>query len=172
MKNSKIIALGGVLAGFSVLFQIVPVIFTELFTIVTIFSALSIYIACMLHPSVGLCSAAAAAVITLIISPHEGMFFICTNGITGLCLGLCSYYSISPTISILINSFALTTTLNILTVVFDINVFGVGIPLTFWLQTVCIFTFCTIYSFGYMHLAKFIYKRISGILAKRHIKIL
>lgn len=161
MKNSKFIVLGGILAVFSVLFQIMPVLFSELFAFVTIFSALPIYIISRKNPTAGLSSFITAGLLTFLISPHEGIFFIMTNGIIGLCLGLCKYNSISAIITVLINSFIITMTLNILIIFLGINVFGVGIPFSFWLQSALIIVFSIIYSFLYMRFAEFVYGRVS-----------
>jgi hypothetical protein len=164
MKTTKLIAIGGIMAVFSAFFQIIPVIFSELFTIATIFSTLPVYIVSRISPKTGVSTFAAASLLIFALSPHESLFFIFTNGIMGLCLGLCRYYSLTRIISVIVNSLALLITLNILITVFGINAFGTDIPLSFWVLSAAIFIFSLLYSLLYLLFAEFIYVRVKRFI--------
>ncbi len=55
--------------------------------IVSILSTIPIYIICRIDVLTGLIAYLAIGVMLLMISPHQMMFFICTNGLVGLSLG-------------------------------------------------------------------------------------
>jgi len=93
LLNIRHIAIGGFLVGLSITFQLIPVIFGELFVLVTIFSTLPIFIITRLNPKTGGVAFVVTAILVLSFNSHEGLFFIFTNGPVGLALGTLNYYS-------------------------------------------------------------------------------
>lgn len=64
----------------------------------------------------------------MFFSIHEGLLFLCTNGIVGLSLGICSFYINRKSIIWIISSVILTTVLSIVNYGIGIPVFGGWIP--------------------------------------------
>src|SRR5689334_8530576 len=112
----------------AVLFQITPVVFSEALVIMTILSAIPIYIICRLDPKLGLLGFVGAAFLIMLFSIHESMMFLFTNGVIGLSHGLCSYFIRKSLVIIIVTSLILTTTLTILNFIIGIPVFGFNLP--------------------------------------------
>lgn len=93
MNRTKLITTGGLLICLTVLFQIIPVILSELFVFATMVSALPIYIISRINPQTGVIAYSAAAVLIFSVSTHEALFFLCTNGPVGLSLGIFNHYT-------------------------------------------------------------------------------
>jgi len=120
--KTKNLVIGALLAVITAFFQVMPVLFSEVFLFLTIFSAAPIYIVSRINPKAGALSYLVAGMLVMFISTHEGLFFLCTNGIIGVSLGACSYYTNRKTIIFIISSIALTITLSIMN-------YGIGIPI-------------------------------------------
>lgn len=105
MNKTRIIVLGALLAALAALFQLIPYFFSEMLVLLTIFSGLPIYIISRIKPKVGVLSYIVASAIIIFFTLHEGLFFLCTNGIIGLSLGICNYYTKRKSIIWIISSF-------------------------------------------------------------------
>lgn len=161
MKNLRLLILGGILAGFAVIFQIIPVIFTEVLVILTIFSALPIYIISRANPKYGFISYIVSGLMILLFSYHESMIFVFTNGIVGLALGTCSYYTNRISSISLISSLLLTLSLIILNYIVGIPVFGGKIPGNMAIQFIIIILFSLLYCTIYLYFSKFMFKKLN-----------
>ena len=128
MSNTKIIVIGALFAVMAALFQLIPILLSEVFVFLTIFSAVPIYIVSRISPKAGVSSYFVASMLVMLLSVHEGIFFLCTNGVIGITLGICSYYTEMKAITWLSSSLMLTTTLSIMNYVIGIPVFGGKIP--------------------------------------------
>lgn len=159
------------MAGIAVLFQTVPAFFSEMFAVLTVFSALPLYFMCRLDSLAGINTFIAAAILIFIISPHEGILFIFTNGILGLSLGLCKKNIKDSFLTIIISSFILTASLCILSIPLGINVFFVHMPYGSFLQAITISIFCVIYCAIYSKLASYLFHRAFRFCKRKHLKI-
>ncbi|WP_097025457.1 hypothetical protein [Clostridium peptidivorans] len=157
MINTKTIAIGGLFAVIAALFQLMPTMFSEAFVFLTIFSALPIYIVSRIKPRAGVLSYFVAAMLTMFLSIHEGLFFLCTNGIVGISLGICSYYTKKKYIIWLLSSLMLTITLSIMNYGIGIPVFGTKIPGAMMIQIAIIFLFSMIYNILFYYFLRFIF---------------
>ena len=128
MLNTKTLIIGSLLAVIAALFQSVPVLFSEIFVLVTVFSAIPIYIVSRINPKAGILSYFVASIIVMLISTHEGLFFLCTNGIIGVSLGICNYYTKRKINIWFISSIILTAALSVMNYGIGIPVFATKIP--------------------------------------------
>jgi len=158
--KTKTLVIGSLLAVIAAFFQVMPVLFSEVFIFITIFSALPIYIVSRINPKAGVLSYLVASMLVMLISTHEGLFFLCTNGVIGVSLGIGRYYTNIKTISYIASSLALTTTLSIMNYGIGIPIFGPLIPGGLLIQIVLIFLVSSVYSIIYYHFSEFIFKII------------
>ncbi|WP_346887501.1 hypothetical protein [Clostridium sp. UBA1056] len=156
--NTKPIVIGALFAVIAALFQLIPTLLSETFIFLTIFSAVPIYIVSRVNPKAGILSYFVASMIIMILSVHEGLFFLCTNGIVGISLGICSCYKKSKTITWVLSSLMLTITLSIMNYGIGIPVFGSKIPGSLAIQIAIIFAVSTIYNIFYYYFSSFIFK--------------
>lgn len=132
--------------------------FSEIFVLLTLFSAVPIYIVSRINPKAGVLSYFVASLLVMLISTHEGIFFLCTNGIVGLSLGTCSYYTKKKILIWFISSLILTITLSFMNYVVGIPIFGAKIPGAMIIELVLIFVFSCVYNTIYYYFSNFIFK--------------
>lgn len=147
------------MAALAAILQAAPVFLTEAAVLLTIFSALPIYISARLNPVTGVLSYLAAFFVIMLLSSHEALFFLCTNGVVGLGLGCLRYVKQKRTVTILLNSIALTVSLSIMNYGIGIPVFGTAIPGGWQLQLLLLYLFSAVYSLIYLLFAEFICSR-------------
>lgn len=157
MMNAKTIVIGALFAVIAALFQLIPTLLSEVFVFLTVFSALPIYIVSRINPKAGTLSYFVAGMLILLLSIHEGLFFLCTNGIVGISLGVCSYYTKKKSIIWLLSSFILTITLSVMNYGIGIPVFGSKIPGAMMIQVAIIFLFSMIYNILLYYFLRFIF---------------
>lgn len=160
MNKTKIIVIGALMAAIAVIFQTLPILLSEVFIFLTVLSAVPIYIASRVKPVAGVLSFLVAAILMIFISTHEALFFICTNGIVGMSLGICRYIKLKKAIILLICPLALTISLSIMNYGIGIPVFGSKIPGAFLVQLLILFLFSLVYILIYLLFADFLYKRL------------
>jgi hypothetical protein len=160
MKHTKYIVIGALMATLAAIFQSLPIVLSEAFVILTILSAIPIYIASRLNPSSGVMSYLVAVIVISFLSTHEALFFMCSNGIVGVCLGICSHYHCKRWMALLLSSAVLTLTLSIMNYGIGIPVFGTRIPGMLLIQVLIIFAFSLIYNAIYQLFAGFLFKRL------------
>lgn len=163
MMDTKTVVIGALLAVIAAFFQAIPVLISEVFVILTVFSAAPIYIVSRLNPRAGVLSYFVASMIIMLISTHEGIFFLYTNGIIGVSLGVCSYYTKNKAFIWLISSFILTFTLSFMNYCIGIPVFGMKIPGVFIIQLSILFIFSAVYNIIYDYFSSFIFKLLKRI---------
>lgn len=161
MNNTKLLTYGGMMACMAALFQSLPIFLSEAFVILTLFSALPVYIACRISPKAGLVSLMAAFLLINLISTHEALFFICTNGPVGASLGCLDYYFKNKILIFSLASSILCLTLCVMNFVIGIPVFGTALPGPLFLQIILLLSFSFIYSLAYRSLCRFIYKYVN-----------
>jgi hypothetical protein len=157
MSKTKIVVIGALFAAIAALFQLIPILLSEVFVLLTIFSAVPIYIVSRINPKVGVLTYFVASMLIMLLSIHEGLFFLCTNGIIGISLGICSYYTKMKAITWFLSSLVLTVTLSIMNYGIGIPVFGSKIPGGIIIQIVIIFLFSTIYNIFYYYFSNYIF---------------
>ena len=160
--KTKTLVVGALLAVMAAFFQVMPVLFSEAFIIITIFSAVPIYIVSRINPKAGALSYFVAAMLVMLISTHEGLFFLCTNGIIGVSLGTCRYYTNKKTVIWAISTLALTITLSIMNYGIGVPVFGTIIPGAMIIQLAVLFMFSLVYNIIYYYFSDFIFKMLKG----------
>ena len=165
--KTKTLVIGALLAVIAAFFQVMPVLFSEVFIFVTIFSAVPIYIVSRINPKAGVLSYFVAGMLVMLISTHEALFFLCTNGIIGTSLGVCRYYTNRKTTIFIISSLALTITLSIMNYGIGIPVFSTKIPGGIMIQLFIIFLISSVYNIIYYYFSDSIFK----ILKKNNVFI-
>jgi hypothetical protein len=158
MSSTKRITVLVVLTFFTVLFQIIPVVFSHKYVLLTLFSALPIYLITRTSGPMGLVAFVAAGILIFGISSHEGLFFLFANGPVGLVLGLGEHFSKRDLTAAFLTAITLTITLSLLNFVIGIKVFGTSIPGSLGVQILIIFLFSFIYSVIYSYMAGFVYR--------------
>lgn len=162
--KTKTLVIGGLLAVVAALFQVMPALFSEVFVFLTIFSAVPIYIVSRINPKAGILSYIVAGLIIMMISAHEALFFLCTNGIVGISLGICSYYTNRKIFIFSISSLMLMITLSIMNYGLGIPVFGAKIPGVMVVQLLILLLFSLLYIVIYYYFTNLVYgifKRIN-----------
>lgn len=164
MHETKTVVLGGLLACMAVLFQILPLFLSEAFAVLTMFSAIPVYIICRINPRIGISSTMVSFFLISLFTTHEALFFICTNGPIGASLGCCSHITSNKKFIIPISSFILSCTLSIMNFIIGIPIFGAPLPGTLVIQILVILVFSFIYSCIYLHLSNFIFKELAKVI--------
>lgn len=167
MINTKIIVLGALCAALAAIFQLIPFFLTEILIFLTIFSSLPIYIVSRINPKVGVLTYIVASFIIMILSIHEGLFFLCTNGIIGISLGICQHYKTIKSITWLICSIVLTITLSIMNYGIGVPVFGSELPGTIIIQLGIIFLVSIFYNIFYYYFSTLNYNYL-----KKHLSLI
>jgi hypothetical protein len=152
------IAQGGLLICLAVVLQLLPASFGEVFVIVTIFSAIPIYILSRLNPKAGLIGYMIAAVLIFLFNAHEGMFFLFSNGVVGFSLGAFNYRFKSKVFISLLSGIVLTVSLLLVNFIIGIPVLGVNLPGNTIVQACILLFFSLLYCFIYLFLASFVYE--------------
>ena len=158
--GTRYIVIGGLLAIFTWLFQLLPVVFSEMFIFITVLSSIPVYIGSRIQPKIGAMIYVVAGFLISILSPHEGLFFFFTNGVVGLSLGIARYYTENKFYIGLISGSFLTISLGIMTYLLDILVFGTDIPGNISVQLIILFGFSFLYCSVFNIVSDFIYKRV------------
>lgn len=161
MSRTKLIVLGAFFTSLAVVFQLIPVLFSEVFVLTTMLSALPIYMIAKMNPQIGIAGYIAAAILISLFSVHEGLFFLCTNGVVGLALGGTHYYTNKKTIIFSVSSLCLTLALSIMTFIIGIPVFGFVIETGVLMQIFILLVFSLVYSIFYFYLANAVSKIIN-----------
>ncbi|MDR7871187.1 MAG: hypothetical protein RIN55_10025 [Tissierellaceae bacterium] len=157
MGSTKNIAIGALFAVIAALFQLMPFFFSEFFVFLTIFSAIPIYIVSRINPKSGVLSYFTACLLIITLSVHEGIFFLSTNGIIGLTLGICSYYMKRRVTIWTVGSIVLATTLIIMNYCIEIPILGIELPGSMIIQMGIIFTISIVSNILYYYFSDFIY---------------
>ena len=157
MISTKTIVIGALFAVIAALLQLTPLLFSEIFIFFTIFSAVPIYIVTRINPKAGVLSYFVAAMIISLLSTHEGLFFIFTNGIIGISLGICSYYTNKKLITWFLSSVILTITLCIMNFGIGIPVLGSKLPGIIIIQIAILFLVSALYNIFYLYFSNFIF---------------
>lgn len=161
MSSTKMLVTGAFMAAIASSFQLIPVLLSEAAVLLTMFSALPIYIAARCKPVTGILSYLTAAILIMLFSTHESLFFLCTNGMVGLSLGICCYYTQKKLIILMISSLVMTISLSIMNYVIGFPVFGTTLPGTYTIQFILIFLFSFVYNTIYYYFAGFLSRRIN-----------
>ena len=160
VMKTKMIVIGSLFATIAALFQLTPIFFSELFIFITIFSAIPIYVVSRINYKAGILSYFVASMIVMTLSVHEGLFFLCTNGIVGLSLGICSNYTKRKIIIWFVSALMLTASLSIMNYGIGIPVFGAKIPGAMAVQIGIIFLVSMVYNIFYYYITSFVFKNI------------
>lgn len=155
--NVRNVAQGGLLICLSSVLQLLPTSFGEIFIIVTIFSAIPLYILSRLNPKSGLLGYIIACILIFFFNAHEGMFFLFTNGVVGFSLGTFNNMLKSKFLISLFSGIALTLSLILVNFIIGIPVLGVNLPGNLLIQIIILMFFSLVYCFIYLLLANFIY---------------
>ena len=163
MSNTKLIVLSAFLVCLSAVFQLLPVAFSEVFVLTTIFSGVPIYIIAKLKVKIGIAAYIVSAILIMYVSVHEGLFFLCTNGAIGLSLGICHNRTDKKITINFISTMVLAAALCIMNFFIGIPVFGVKLPISIFIEIGIILVFSFIYSIFYF----FIIRLLVNFLNKR-----
>jgi len=161
MVKPKLIAIGGILTGLAVIFQITPVIFSEIVVFLTVLSALPVYVMTRVGSRAGAIVLAAVFILTMLFSVHEALFFICTNGPVGFGIGICHGRNLTAPLTALLTGLLLTLALSFMNYIIGIPVFGTDLPGQTIIQILIIFSFSVVYSFFYSYIASLTFRFIN-----------
>ncbi len=165
MNRTKIIFIGALMAAVATVFQSIPALLSESFALLTTLSAIPVYLAARTNPAAGALSYFTTAVLVLFVSSHEALFFLFTNGVVGVSLGICCYLKQKKINTLVICAFVLTIALCIINYGIGYPVLGVPVPGVIIVQLLILFLFSLIYNYIFLAFADFVYKKIkdSGI---------
>jgi len=161
LSNTKIIVVGAFLICLSVLFQLIPVVFSEALVLATIFSGVPIYIISKLKIKIGVAAYIVSAIIIMLVSVHEGVFFLCSNGAIGLSLGICHNRTDNKLAIYSISAVVLAAALSIMNFIIGIPIFGFRLPVSAFREIVIIFTFSFFYSIFYFFIIRLLVKLLN-----------
>lgn len=141
--------------------------FSQAFILLTIFSALPIYIMTKINPKIGITGYVTAAFLIFLVSAHGAMLFLCTNGIVGVALGGAHYYTNKKSIIIAVATVALTVTLSI---GLSVMTFIIGIPIMGFaakniVVDIGILMICSLlYNIAYFYMSNYVFKKVKRYL--------
>lgn len=161
MQETRKIVLGGLLACAAAFFQTLPVFLSEAFVILTLFSALPIYIICRISPKIGIASTIASFLLISLFSAHEALFFICTNAPVGISLGCSGHFAINKKSVVFISSITLACTLCVMNFIIGIPIFGTQLPGALLIQLLIIAAFSLVYTLIYLYFCNFIFNKLN-----------
>ncbi|MBP1755398.1 MAG: hypothetical protein H6Q59_1796 [Firmicutes bacterium] len=159
----RYLTLGAIFAALAAILQLVPFFFSEMFVLVTMLSAIPIYIISRMNPKAGIVAYFVSGFLIILFSFHEGLLFFCTNGIIGASLGSCYHYFQRKGIILLISTFLLTGALITVNYGIGIPVFGGDLPGTAILQLISLLVFSFLYNTFFFFFAGFLYRRLKRI---------
>lgn len=131
----------------------------EPMVIITIFSALPIYISTRLNIKGGIISYCTTALLLGFLSPHQMVFFAFTNGLIGISLGICHCKQLRHIATLIIPAILMTAGLWLTAVLLNI----MNVLFARW----WIFTICLIFCVGYTALCNFLLEKIYRLLQRR-----
>ncbi|HYF84202.1 MAG TPA: hypothetical protein VEB00_14375 [Clostridia bacterium] len=155
MLNKRKLVFCIMLAVLAAALQAVPRILGTAFAFAAILGGFPVYIAAGLNWALGIAVYLTAAYITSIINISEALFFVCTNGIIGLSLGILKnrfgsiYFAPAPSALIVISMLFAVNYL------FEISIFGYSALKTPIVQAFTLFLPLYIYCLIYLKLAMF-----------------
>lgn len=152
MNKTKLLVVGALMACIAALFQITPVYLSEAFVILTMFSAIPIFIIAWIKPKIGIAASLASFILISLLSIHEAMIFAFANAPVGIVLGCCSHYTNKKHFIVPIAATVQSCTLIILNFAIGIPIFGVSIPGAQIIQVLIIATFSLVYNFIYLYI--------------------
>jgi len=151
------------MAAFAVMFQIIPVLFTEVFAFVTSLSALPVYFMSRVHPRTGVMVFFVSAALVMTISIHEGLFFLVVNGPVGLSLGIFHRFTKTKTTAALAASGILTVSLSIVNYALNVPVFSPGLRTSTGLGILILFLFSVVYCSLYINVADLFFRKVNRL---------
>ncbi|MGE5632588.1 MAG: hypothetical protein ACM3TR_16075 [Caulobacteraceae bacterium] len=160
MFNTRILTLSGLLVGLAVIFQLIPGFFSEAFVFITILSGFPIYIITQLNRRLGFAAYIAVSIIVILVSVHEGIFFICTNGIIGFSMGFLRGKLRSKSAVSAWTAAAVVVMLFVLNYLIGINIFDYSILKSPVAQIISLFCFLFLYCVAYLNSAIRIYDTV------------
>jgi len=88
MNISKL-AVCSLMTALVITLEISVALLGESFVLLTVLSTIPIYIAVRTSSLYGVIAYFCTALLLFFVSPHQAMFFVCTNGLVGITLGVC-----------------------------------------------------------------------------------
>ncbi|HYF74959.1 MAG TPA: hypothetical protein VD757_00110, partial [Candidatus Nitrosocosmicus sp.] len=166
MINKRLLVLCVILTVLAATLQALPRLLGDAFAFAAVLGGFPIYAAAHLHWAWGIAVYLAAAYLSSIVNMGEAMFFICSNGIIGLSLGISANRLKNTYIRPVPSVLAVIAMLSAVNSLFGINIFGYS-PLRTPLQQVLIlFLPLYIYCLIFLKLAIF-----ADDLLHRHIEL-
>lgn len=152
----------GMLTSLIIALEVVASQFGEALVIITVFSALPVFILTKKNIKWGLLSYSVVTVLLSIINFHQMLFFIFTNGLIGICLGVSCNLKIKKCCAPVIAAVFTTGGMNILSIILGINFFnffGSYILLNELIICILLVIYCSLYLWGadkiYKHIEKY-----------------
>lgn len=159
----KYLTIGAILAAITALIQLVPFFFSEMFVLVTMLSAIPIYIIARLNLRTGILTYLVAGALILLFSVHEGLLFYFTNGFIGVSLGcLCNRFQ-RITLIWPISTLMFAAALIALNYGIGIPVFGGDLPGNSIIQVLLLLGFSFLYNILFFYAAGYIFQRLKRI---------
>lgn len=124
MPNKRLLVIIILLTGLSVVLQGLPRILGEVFLFAAMLSGLPIYSAVRLNWFCGLLAYLAAAYLPSLRNTGEALFFLCTNGIIGLSLGITRGFFKDIFIPPIPSTLIVITMLHAVNNLLEISIFG------------------------------------------------
>lgn len=117
--RGKLISIGGIFVGLTVIFQAAPVFIPVIGMALSPLSTLPIALAGIINICLGVSVYIASAILLIFISIEEALILIFTTGILGLIIGILIYRK-RMLISVLCSGFVLSTGISIMTFIIGI----------------------------------------------------
>lgn len=161
MINTRTLKLGICLSIFAVLFQLVPMQFSNGLIVITLLSTLPIFIISRINSRIGLVAYFCAGIVILLIDPNSGIIFLLTNGILGYTLGIWYDHFYRKKYVLLLCGIVLTITLCVLNFTIGIPFLSADFSLYLVFQILILFVITIIYILLYMNFAQFVFKTLN-----------
>lgn len=165
MYKTRLLVLGALMACISALFQLAPAFLSEAFIMLTIFSAIPIYLVSRMNPKIGIITGIITFILIGFFSMHEALFFIFTNGTVGVSLGCFTHFTSKKAVFLPLSALVSTAALSMLNYVIGIPIFGVPIPGTFIVQILILLAFALVYCLIFTLFCEYVYRKLGRFIS-------
>lgn len=157
--KTRILTASALMTAITLVLETTAALCGEPMVIITVLSALPIYISTRLSIKGGIISYFTTALLLGFLSPHQMVFFVFTNGLIGISLGICHCKQLRQITALIIPAILMTAGLWITTSLLNI----MNVLFARW----WIFTICLIFCAGYTALCNFLLKKIYHLLQRK-----
>lgn len=151
--------MAGILTGLAIVLQVLPGLLSTQAVLLTVLSALPIFIITRIQPILGPLAYWLAGLLLFVVAPQQSVFFILVNGPLGVLLGIGPLYSGDNRLISLITGMVVAINVGIILFGFQVQIFGAWLmgPLALQMAILALISF--LFCYAYLRLANLVLKQ-------------